>query len=124
MSLVAVVPNVLVVNSANHARSVADLIGGQVDMMFDSITSARPHIESGRLRALGVTTARRSAALPGYELSPWFAVFVPAGTPRPLVEKMNAALLDAHLKAEMDKWSAVIAQRGIRADYALGANWR
>lgn len=116
MSLVAVVPNVLVVNSANHARSVADLIGGQVDMMFDSITSARPHIESGRLRALGVTTTRRSAALPGYELSPWFTVFVPAGTPRPLVEKMNAALLDAHLKAEMDKWSAVIAQRGIRAD--------
>ncbi|URI08326.1 tripartite tricarboxylate transporter substrate binding protein [Aquincola tertiaricarbonis] len=206
VSLVAVVPNVLVVSAANPARSVADvirqaqanpgklsyasagngtsihlagelfasmakldllhvpykgsgpavtdLIGGQVDMMFDSITSARPHIESGRLRALGVTTSRRSAALPevptiaeaglpGYDLSPWFAVFVPAGTPQPVVDKMNAALLAAmkqpevkarfavigaepigsspqqlaaHLKAEMDKWGAVIAERGIRAD--------
>jgi tripartite-type tricarboxylate transporter receptor subunit TctC len=122
--------------------------------MFDSITSARPHIESGKLRAIAVTTARRSSTLPnvptvaeagvkGYELSPWFAVFMPAGTPAAQVNTMHAALtkalqrpevkarfaaigaepigstpdeLASHLKAEMDKWGRVIAERGIRAD--------
>jgi tripartite-type tricarboxylate transporter receptor subunit TctC len=134
--------------------AVSDLLGGQVDTMFDSVTSAAPHIRSGKLRALGVTTARRSSALPdvptiaeaglpGYELSPWFAVYMPAGTPAPIVEKMNAALLEAmkapevkarfaaigaepigstpqqlatHLAAEMVKWGRIIQERGIRAD--------
>nr|WP_232539879.1 tripartite tricarboxylate transporter substrate binding protein [Azohydromonas aeria] len=206
VSLLAIVPNVLVVPAANPARSVADviaqakakpgaityasagngtslhlagelfasmahvdllhvpykgsgpamndLLGGQVDLMFDSITSARPHIESGKLRALAVTTRMRSSALPqvptiaeaglpGYELSPWFAVYVPAGTPQPVIAKLHQALLDAlrkpdvrqrlaligaepmggspeqlraHLKSDMDKWSRVITERGIRAD--------
>ena len=86
--------------------AVSDLLGGQVNYMFDSITSARPHIESGKLRALGVTTAKRSktlpnvptlaeAGLPGYEVSPWFAVFMPAATPKDIVAKVNAALLEA-----------------------------
>ncbi|WP_255429656.1 tripartite tricarboxylate transporter substrate-binding protein, partial [Raoultella sp. 18071] len=86
--------------------AVTDMLGGQVDLMFDSITSAVPHIQAGKLRALGVTSAKRSAALPnvptiaeagvpGYEVSPWFAVFAPAGTPAPIVQKINAALLDA-----------------------------
>ncbi|MCH3698258.1 tripartite tricarboxylate transporter substrate binding protein, partial [Campylobacter lari] len=44
--------------------AIADLLGGQVDYMFDSVTSAKPHIEAGKLRALAVTTAKRSAALP------------------------------------------------------------
>lgn len=134
--------------------AVTDLIGGQVEYMFDSVTSARPHIESGKLRAIAVTTAKRSSALPGvptiaesglpgYELAPWFAVYMPAGTPQPIVMKINRALLDAmklpavqqrfaaigaepigstpqqlakHLQAEMDKWGKVIRQRGIRAD--------
>jgi tripartite-type tricarboxylate transporter receptor subunit TctC len=134
--------------------AVIDLIGGQVDTMFDSVTSAAPHIKSGKLRALGVTTARRSSALPdvptiaeaglpGYELSPWFAVYMPAGTPQPIVDRMNAALLEAmkapevksrfagigaepvgstpqqlstHLAAEMNKWGTIIRERGIRAD--------
>ncbi|MCM5680451.1 tripartite tricarboxylate transporter substrate binding protein [Schlegelella sp. S2-27] len=134
--------------------AVTDLIGGQVEYMFDSVTSARPHIESGKLRAIAVTTAKRSSALPGvptiaesglpgYELAPWFAVYMPAGTPQPVVKKINQALLDAmklpavqqrfaaigaepigstpqqlarHLQAEMDKWGKVIRERGIRAD--------
>ena len=134
--------------------AVTDLLGGQVDYMFDSITSAAPHIQSGKLRAIGVTTLKRSSALPnvptiaeaglpGYELSPWFAVYMPAGTPQPIVDKMNAALLEAmklpdvqarfaaigaepigstpqqlatHLTAEMAKWGKVIQERGIRAD--------
>ena len=134
--------------------AVTDLLGGQVDYMFDSITSAAPHIRSGKLRAIGVTTLKRSSALPevpaiaeaglpGYELSPWFAVYMPAGTPQPIVDKMNAALLEAmklpevrarfasigaepigstpqqlatHLAAEMTKWGKIIQDRGIRAD--------
>jgi tripartite-type tricarboxylate transporter receptor subunit TctC len=134
--------------------AVTDLLGGQVDYMFDSVTSAAPHIRSGKLRAIGVTTLKRSSALanvptiaeaglPGYELSPWFAVYMPAGTPQPIVDRMNAALLEAmkvpevqarfaaigaepigstpqqlatHLAAEMAKWGKIIQERGIRAD--------
>lgn len=134
--------------------AVTDLIGGQVDYMFDSVTSAMPHIQSGKLRAIAVTTTRRSASLPavptiaeaglpGYELSPWFAVYMPAGTPTAVVAKVNGALLDAmrtpeararfaaigaepigstpeqlaaHLDSEMAKWGNIIQSRGIRAE--------
>jgi tripartite-type tricarboxylate transporter receptor subunit TctC len=134
--------------------AVTDLIGGQVDYMFDSVTSALPHVRSGRLRAIAVTTAKRSSALPkvptiaesglpGYELSPWFAIYMPAGTPQTIVAKMNSALLQAmkspevkarfaeigaepigsspeqlaaHLDAEMAKWGRIIQERGIQAD--------
>jgi len=134
--------------------AVSDLLGGQVNYMFDSITSARPHIQSGKLRALGVTTAKRSSALPdvptlaeaglpGYEVSPWFAAFMPAATPQPIVARLNAALLDAmkqpdvrarfeaigaepvgsspqalaaHLARESARWGQLIAERGIKLD--------
>ncbi|MCD0503276.1 tripartite tricarboxylate transporter substrate binding protein [Bordetella petrii] len=97
--------------------AVSDLLGGQVDYMFDSITSAKPHIDSGKLTALAVTTAKRSkalpnlptvaeAGLPGYELTPWFAAFAPAGTPPEIVAKLNAsmrqALADPKVKATLD----------------------
>ncbi|MFJ1299658.1 tripartite tricarboxylate transporter substrate binding protein [Pseudomonadota bacterium AL_CKDN230030165-1A_HGKHYDSX7] len=86
--------------------AIADLLGGQVDYMFDSITSAKPHIQAGKLRALAVTTAKRSSALPdvptvaeaglpGYELMPWFAAFAPAGTPPEIVERLNASMRKA-----------------------------
>ena len=134
--------------------AVSDLLGGQVNYMFDSITSARPHIESGKLRALGLTTAKRSkslpnvptlaeAGLPGYEVSPWFAVFMPAATPKDIVTKVNAALLEAmkdpdvvkrfetigaepvgstpeemaqHLARESERWTKLIQERGIKLD--------
>ena len=134
--------------------AVSDLLGGQVNYMFDSVTSARPHLQSGKLRALGVTTAKRSSALPdvptlaeagvpGYELSPWFAVFAPAGTPKATIVKLQAALIDAmkqpdvvkrfeaigaeaigstpdelaqHLQRESARWSKLIAERGIKPD--------
>jgi tripartite-type tricarboxylate transporter receptor subunit TctC len=133
--------------------AVSDLLGGQVNYMFDSITSAKPHIESGKLRALGVTTAKRSsslpniptiaeAGLPGYEVSPWFAVFMPATTPKPVIAKLHAALTDAikqpdvrarfekmgaepvgstpdelaaHLAQESARWTKLISERGIKA---------
>lgn len=86
--------------------AVSDLLGGQVDMMFDSVSSARPHVQSGKLVALGVTTTKRSAALPevptieqegvkGYGLAPWFGVLMPKGTPREVVATMNKALNEA-----------------------------
>lgn len=134
--------------------AVTDLLGGQVSMMFDSITSAKPHIVSGKLRALGVTSAHRSTALPnvptvaeagikGYEVSPWFAVFVPAKTPKAVVDRLHAEItkalklpdvrerlagigaepvgsspaeLAAHLQRETARWSAIIRERSIRAD--------
>ncbi|KGD86726.1 LacI family transcriptional regulator [Achromobacter sp. RTa] len=101
--------------------AIADLLGGQVDYMFDSITSAKPHIEAGKLRALGVTTSKRSAALPnvptiaesglpGYELMPWFAAFAPAGTPPEVVAKLNGAmrqaLADPKVRATLDSIGA------------------
>lgn len=134
--------------------AVTDLIGGQVNIMFDSITSASPHVKSGKLRAYAITTAKRSqtlpnlptiaeSGLPGYDLSPWFATFAPAGTPRAIVDKLNAEMLRAinlpevrqrmdaigaeviggtpdqlraHLRGETERWSRVIRERGIKAD--------
>ena len=77
-----------------------DLIGGQVQVMVSTFASALPHVKSGRLRALGVTTARRSPAapdiptlaesgVPGFDYSTWYALFAPAGTPRSVVDKLN-----------------------------------
>jgi tripartite-type tricarboxylate transporter receptor subunit TctC len=79
--------------------------------MFDSITSARPHIQSGKLRPLAVTTTRRSAALPdvptmaeagitGYDVSPWFAVFARAGTPAHVIARLNKGLNEAMQQPE------------------------
>jgi tripartite-type tricarboxylate transporter receptor subunit TctC len=134
--------------------AMSDMLGGQVDYMFDSITSAKPQIDAGKLRAIAVTTAKRSSALlnvptvaeaglPGYELSPWFAAFVPAKTPQPVIESLNRAMLEAlkkpevqkrlaligaepigstpsalrdHLAKESQKWGVLIRERGIRAD--------
>lgn len=103
--------------------AVTDLLGGQVDYMFDSITSAKPHIEGGKLTAIAVTTAKRSSALPdlptvaeaglpGYDLSPWFAAFAPAGTPPEVIEKLRSAMMtaleDPRVKATLDSIGAEI----------------
>jgi tripartite-type tricarboxylate transporter receptor subunit TctC len=134
--------------------AVSDLLGGQVDMMFDSISSARPHVQAGKLRVLGITTAKRAPSLPevapiaelgvrGYELVPWFGVFVPAGTPADVVQTLHRALVEtmqlpevkarfdvigaevvgntpaafaAQLVAESAKWERVIRERKIQAD--------
>lgn len=92
--------------------AVADLLSGQVDMMFDSISSARPHVLSGKLAALAVTTTKRSstmpevptveeAGVPGYALAPWFGVFMPAGTSPDIVKFMQAALVDIMNRPEV-----------------------
>ena len=85
------------------APALTDLIGGQVQLMFDNLPSSMPHIKAGRLRALAVTSLKRSAALPdvptiaesalpGFDASSWFALFAPAGTPKEIVAKLNSEL--------------------------------
>jgi tripartite-type tricarboxylate transporter receptor subunit TctC len=82
-------------------QALQDLMGGQVDLMFDNISSALPHIRAGRLRALAVSGARRSAVLPdiptvvqagvpGYETTAWGGIVAPAGTNRDLIDRLNA----------------------------------
>jgi tripartite-type tricarboxylate transporter receptor subunit TctC len=81
------------------APAIQDLIGGHVQVMFDNIPSAIGHVRSGNLRALAVTTLTRSQALPdlptiaetvpGYEAYSWFSIMVPAGTPTPVVQRIN-----------------------------------
>jgi tripartite-type tricarboxylate transporter receptor subunit TctC len=134
--------------------AVTDLLGGQVNYMFDSITSAKPHITSGKLRPIGLTTLKRSKALPGvptiaesglpgYDVTPWFAVFAPASTPRPIIKKINAAFLESmktpeikekfdaigaepigsspeelakYLQNEIERWGKIISTNNIKSD--------
>ncbi len=95
--------------------ALPDLIGGQVHVMFDNMPSSIEYIRAGRLRALGVTTAKRSAQLPnvpavaetvpGYEASAWFGMGAPKGTPADVVAKLNReindALADPKMKARL-----------------------
>jgi tripartite-type tricarboxylate transporter receptor subunit TctC len=146
--------DVLHVPYKGSAPAVTDLMGGQVNMMFDSVSSAKPYVESGKLKALAVTTGKRSSVfpnvptiaesgIPGYELSGWYAVFVPAKTPKPIVDRLNGELIKAlkqndvrarftqigaepvgsspqelanTLKTETVRWSKVVRERNIKAD--------
>ena len=137
-----------------NAPALTDLLGGQVDMMFSPLPAAVGLVRDGKVRALGVTGARRSplfpdlptiaqAALPGYECELHYGIVAPAGVPRPVVDKLGAALraaLDApevaqrlatagaetawstpeahaaDIAAEEAKWSAVVRTAGIRAE--------
>jgi tripartite-type tricarboxylate transporter receptor subunit TctC len=86
------------------APAVNDLIAGQVDLMFDNLPSSIQQVRGGNLRAIAVTSAKRSSALPdtptiaesgvpGFEASSWFAIFAPAKTPKEIVDKLNAEVL-------------------------------
>jgi tripartite-type tricarboxylate transporter receptor subunit TctC len=134
--------------------AIQDVIGGQVPMMFDTSVVAGPHIEGGRLRALAVTSAKRASAfpnvptmaesgVPGYDVVSWQAIFAPAGTPKPIVDRLHAELakilkdpevqdrlaklgldpsgmtpaeLAAFQKTEIDKWAKVIKAANIKID--------
>jgi tripartite-type tricarboxylate transporter receptor subunit TctC len=92
--------------------AVTDLLGGQVQMMFDNMPSSLPHVKAGKLRALGVTSAKRSPALPevptiaeagvpGYDATSWFGILAPAGTPEPVVTRLQGAIVQALGEPEM-----------------------
>ena len=85
------------------APAVADLLGGQVQVMFDTVTSGLPQVKAGKTRALAVTTAKRSAALPdvptlsetilpGFDVGTWFGILAPTGTPPAIIEKIRAEI--------------------------------
>ena len=86
--------------------ALADLIGGQVNMMFDTAASAMPHVRSGKLRALAIATPKRhpdfpdlptfaEQGLPDYEVDSWYSLHAPAGTPREVVLKLHAEVVAA-----------------------------
>jgi tripartite-type tricarboxylate transporter receptor subunit TctC len=82
--------------------AIPDLIGGQIQVMFDNMPSALPMAKEGKIRALAQTTAKRSPAapdvptvaetVPGFEATTWFAIFAPAGTPRDVVARLNTEM--------------------------------
>lgn len=136
--------------------AVADLLGGQVDSMFDNLPSSLPHVQAGKLRAIGVTSPQRLPAvpdvptlaesgLPGFDVESWFGLMAPAGTPQPVIERLNQALNKAladpalvasykqsgfyapqppntpdafakKIASEIDKWGAVVKRADIKAN--------
>jgi tripartite-type tricarboxylate transporter receptor subunit TctC len=107
--------NMLHVPYRGSTPGLTDLLGGQVQVMFDPVTSSIEYIRAGKLRALAVTTATRSEVLPdiptvgdfvpGYEASSWVGIGVPRNTPREIVDKLNrainAGLTDPKIKARL-----------------------
>ena len=95
--------NLLFVPYKGDAPGVTDLLGGQIDMYVTNILPLQPHVRAGKMKALAVTSRKRAASLPevptmeeagvaGFEVESWFAFFAPAGTPRPVVERLNGAI--------------------------------
>ena len=100
--------------------AMVDLIAGQLQVMFATYLASKPHIDTGRVRALGLTTAKRlpgvdiptiaEAALPGYDAGVWYAVLAPAGTPRDVVAKLHSEIVRAASHPEMKQ---LFARAGI-----------
>lgn len=102
------------------AQAAQDLMTGRIDLIFDNIPQALPHVRAGTIRALGITTAKRSPAapefppiaetVPGFDVSSWFALFAPAKTPPAIIAKVQAdtkaAIADPAVKAKMDLLAA------------------
>jgi tripartite-type tricarboxylate transporter receptor subunit TctC len=134
--------------------AIQDVIGGQVDMMFDTTVVAGAHIQSGKLRALAVTSSKRleslpnvptvaESGIPGFEVVSWQGIFVPAGTPRPIIDRLHNEVLKilqqpemqdrlkalgmqpssmttdqvtAFQKAEVEKWAQVIKAANVKLE--------
>ena len=133
--------------------AIPDLIGGSIQLMFDNMPSALPMAKEGKIRAIAVTTAKRSPAapeiptvaetLPGFEATTWFALFAPAGTPKPVIDRLNAETvrifklpdiqerlqklglepvlstpeeLTRYQATEIVKWTKVVKESGASAD--------
>jgi tripartite-type tricarboxylate transporter receptor subunit TctC len=117
------------------APAMADLLGGQVDILCDQTTQTTPQILSGKLRALAITSPRRidtlkdvptaaEAGLPGFELSVWHGMYAPKGTPKPVADKivasMQAALKDPDLVKRFTDLGSVIVSPDRQTPDALG----
>ena len=137
-----------------RATAIPDVLGGRVTMMFDNMPSSLQLVREGKLRALGVTSSVRSPAapeiptiaesgLPGFDAVSWFALFAPANTPKPIIDKWQAEVrkilkspevakrlgdnglepvgstpdeLAAYQKSEITKWAKVVKDSGAKAD--------
>ena len=137
-----------------RATAIPDVLGGRVTMMFDNMPSSLPLVREGKLRALGVTSSTRSPAapeiptiaesgLPGFDAVSWFALFAPANTPKPIIDKWQTEVrrilklpdvakrladagldavggtseeLAAYQKSEITKWAKVVKDSGAKAD--------
>src|SRR5690606_7285852 len=97
-----------------------DLLGGQILMSFDTVTPVLPHIKAGKLRALAVTTAKRSAALPDvptleeaglkdFNIGTWFGVLAPAPTPKDIVTRLNKQMAK-QIASETAKFSKLVKE--------------
>lgn len=122
------------------APALNDLLGGHVDMMFDLVLTATKQVQAHAVRALAVTSAKRSPqmpdvptfaelGLPAYDVSAWFGIFAPAGVPKDVVAKLEASIHSAMRSPEMRKQlaaSGVDSMEGSAADFAtlVGADYR
>ena len=135
-------------------QAVIGLISGEIAVLFPSVPTAMPHAKSGRIRVLGVTTTTRvdslpdappiaEAGLPGYEATQWFGVLAPAGTPRPIVDRLHKEIttglrsadvkqhlagegaqvvastpeqFGAYIRSETEKWARVVKAAGIKPE--------
>ena len=133
---------------------LADLIGGQIEIGFDNLPSSMSHIRSGKVRAIAVTTTKRwpgapeiptvaESGVPGYEVSGWFGLLAPAGTPKPVIDALYRAIADLlkqpdvakqllelgaepaangpdafgrQIADEVEKWKKVVAATGVKAE--------
>jgi len=103
------------------APALTDLLGGQIDMMFTTVASVTQYIKSNRLRALGVTSAQRSAAypnlptiaeagVPGYAAESWYGIYVPAGTPAIIIARLNQSV---HAAVKTEAFKSRIEEEGL-----------
>ncbi|WVN41286.1 tripartite tricarboxylate transporter substrate binding protein [beta proteobacterium MWH-UniP1] len=104
--------------------AMADLLAGQVDMMFDGLGTSAPQIKTGKLTAIAVTSEKRSYALPdvpsltelglkGFNAGTWYGIWAPAGTPRPVITKMHQEVVKALATKELqDVWKTLGSEPG------------
>ena len=146
--------NIVHVPYKGSSGARTDILGGQVQMMFDAITTMAPNVEAGKVRALGTSGKSRSSVLPnvptiseagvpGYETTIWLGIMAPKGTPRAVVDKLNAEIrkavnapdvkaewakqgavgmsmtpdeFDKYLHQDIEKWAKVVKVSGARQD--------
>jgi tripartite-type tricarboxylate transporter receptor subunit TctC len=146
--------DIMAVPYKSNPMAVTDLLGGQIQVMFTDAATGLPQVKGGKVKALGVTTSKRSplapevptiaeSGVPGYESTYWFAAYVPAGTPAPVVTRLNQILIKAarsetaakfysqtgtelvtsttdelrrFQQAESQKWSKIITAAGIEKE--------
>ena len=136
------------------APAITDLVGGQIQVLFDPFSSIYPQVAAGKVRALGVTTEKRASAapqlptvaeqgFPGFDVSSWQGIVVPAGTPKPVIQRLHRALtavlasaevkdkfaqysalaapttpeqFSAYIKEELVRWQKVAQQAGVKPE--------